>query len=101
MEIHQVNPAYSSVIGRVKFMERYGLTVHQAAALVLARRMLGCSDAFFENHQNRWYPSNTRVILGGVEWADKFGNLSRRLWGWPYAGPTDSLTVRRCERLNL
>ena len=26
VEIHQVNPAYSSVIGRVKFMERYGLT---------------------------------------------------------------------------
>ena len=44
VEVHQVNPAYSSVIGRVKFMERYGLTVHQAAALVLARRMLGCSE---------------------------------------------------------
>ena len=38
VEIHQVNPAFSSVIGRVKFMERYGLSVHQAAALVLARR---------------------------------------------------------------
>ena len=44
VEVHQVNPAYSSVIGRVKFMERYGLTVHQAAALVLARRLLGCSE---------------------------------------------------------
>ena len=44
VEIHQVNPAYSSVIGRVKFMERYGLSVHQAAALVLARRLLGCSE---------------------------------------------------------
>ena len=33
------------VIGRVKFMERYGLTVHQAAVLqVLARRSLGCSE---------------------------------------------------------
>ena len=40
----QVNPAYSSVIGRAKFMERYGLSVHQAAALVLARRLLGCSE---------------------------------------------------------
>ena len=40
VEVFQVNPAYSSVIGRVKFMERYGLTVHQAAALVLARRLL-------------------------------------------------------------
>ena len=44
VEIHLVNPAFSSVVGRVKFMERYGLTVHQAAALVLARRLLGCSE---------------------------------------------------------
>ena len=44
VEVHQVNPASSSVIGRVKFMERYGLGVHQAAALVLARRLLGCSE---------------------------------------------------------
>ena len=44
VEVNQVNPAFSSVIGRVKFMERYGLTVHQAAALVLARRLLGCSE---------------------------------------------------------
>ena len=44
VEIGQVNPAYSSVIGRVKFMERYGLSIHQAAALVLARRLLGFSE---------------------------------------------------------
>ena len=44
VEVRQVNPAFSSVIVRVKFMERYGLSVHQAAALVLARRLLGCSE---------------------------------------------------------
>ena len=44
VEVHQVNPAFNSIIGRVKFMERYGLSVHQAAALVLARRLLGCSE---------------------------------------------------------
>ena len=44
VKVHQVNPAFSSVIGRVKFMERYRLTVHQAAALVLARHLLGCSE---------------------------------------------------------
>ena len=44
VEVCDVNPAFSSVIGRVKFMERYGLSVHQAAALVLARRLLGCSE---------------------------------------------------------
>ena len=44
VEVHQVNPAFSSLIGRVKFMERYGLSAHQAAALVLARRLPGCSE---------------------------------------------------------
>ena len=44
VEIKAVNPAYSSVVGRVKFMERYGLTVHQAASWVLARRSLGYSE---------------------------------------------------------
>ena len=44
VEVFQVNPAFSSIIGRAKFMERYGLSVHQAAALVLARRLLGCSE---------------------------------------------------------
>ena len=50
VEVHQVNPAFSSVVGRVKFMERYGLSVHQAAALALpvgcsVARLLGCSVA--------------------------------------------------------
>ena len=44
VQVYQLNPAFSSVIGRVKFMERYGLSVHQAAALALARRLLGCSE---------------------------------------------------------
>ncbi len=44
VEVFEVNPAYSSVIGRVKYMERYGLSVHQAAALVLARRLLSCRE---------------------------------------------------------
>ena len=44
VEVYQVNPAFSSIIGRVKFMERYGLRVYQAAALALARRLLGCSE---------------------------------------------------------
>ncbi len=44
VEVHQANLAFSSIIGRVKFMECYGLSVHHAAALVLARRLLGCSE---------------------------------------------------------
>ena len=44
VEMVGVNPAFSSVMGRVKYMERLGLSVHQAAAYVLARRLLGYSE---------------------------------------------------------
>ena len=44
VEVREVNPAFSSLMGRVLFMERYGLSVDQAAALVLSRRLLNCSE---------------------------------------------------------
>jgi IS605 OrfB family transposase len=37
----KVNPAYTSVIGRFKYMKKYGLSVHESAAFVIARRGLG------------------------------------------------------------
>jgi IS605 OrfB family transposase len=42
--IKQVNPAFTSLIGRVKFAKRYGLTIHQAAALTIGRRYLCFSE---------------------------------------------------------
>jgi len=44
LEVITRNPAYTSVIGRAKFAERYGLGVHHAAALVIARRALNLSE---------------------------------------------------------
>ena len=44
VDLRAVNPAYTSVIGRVKFARRYGLTVHQAAACVIGRRFLRLSE---------------------------------------------------------
>jgi IS605 OrfB family transposase len=40
----RVNPAYTSIIGRTKFAARYGLTVHAAAALAIARRAMKLSE---------------------------------------------------------
>jgi IS605 OrfB family transposase len=42
--LKQINPAYTSLIGRVKFANRYGLSIHHAAALVIARRFLKLSE---------------------------------------------------------
>jgi|TARA_B110000211_G_scaffold207660_1_gene243628 IS605 OrfB family transposase len=44
IECLEVNPAYTSVIGKCKFMTRYGLSSHQAAALAVARRALKFSE---------------------------------------------------------
>ena len=46
IQIYRVNPAFTSIIGRVKFAIKYGLTVHQAAALAIARRACGYSERF-------------------------------------------------------
>lgn len=41
VEVIEVNAAYTSVIGQMKFMKRYGLSSHGSAACVIARRGLG------------------------------------------------------------
>ena len=78
VEVHQVNPAFSSVVGRVKFMERYGLSVHQAAALVLARRSLG----FSERIPRRW----VAPIGNGVQVAFTVPVRKRVKHVWTYWG---------------
>jgi hypothetical protein len=40
----RINPAFTSLIGRVKFARRYGLSVHRAAALAIARRAMQLSE---------------------------------------------------------
>ncbi|MBC7472676.1 MAG: IS200/IS605 family element transposase accessory protein TnpB, partial [Candidatus Sericytochromatia bacterium] len=40
LEVIEVNPAYTSKIGKFKYQDLYKLTTHQAAALVIARRGL-------------------------------------------------------------
>jgi IS605 OrfB family transposase len=44
IEVRQVNPAFTSLIGRVKFATRYGLSTHHAAALCIGRRFLNLSE---------------------------------------------------------
>ena len=78
VEVHQVNPAFSSVVGRVKFMGRYGLSVHQAAALALARRLLGCSERI----PRRW----VAPVGNGVQVAFTVPARKRVKHVWTYWG---------------
>jgi IS605 OrfB family transposase len=42
--LYKVNPAYTSVIGMIKFMPMYGLNSGTAAAMTIARRAIGYSE---------------------------------------------------------
>ena len=42
--LHKVNPAFTSVIGMIKFMPKYGLNSGTAAAMTIARRAMGYSE---------------------------------------------------------
>jgi IS605 OrfB family transposase len=44
VEVIEVNPAYTSVIGAVNFAQVKGISVHQGAAYAIARRALGLSE---------------------------------------------------------
>ena len=44
IEVIEVNPAYTSVIGAVNYAQAKGISVHQGAAYAIARRGLGLSE---------------------------------------------------------
>src|SRR5690606_11652271 len=44
VEVIEVNPAYTSVIGAVNHAQRRGVSVHQGAAIAIARRGLGLAE---------------------------------------------------------
>jgi IS605 OrfB family transposase len=44
IKTYTINPAFTSIIGKVKFAQRHGLSNHHAAALVIARRACNYSE---------------------------------------------------------
>jgi len=71
VEVRRVNPAYSSKIGRQKYARRYGLSVHLAAALVLARRA--------QRFRDRYVPSGRGHSLSTCK--DRCGHVWARVEG--------------------
>jgi IS605 OrfB family transposase len=60
VEIIEINPAFTSVIGAVKFKSGYGLSTHAAAAVTIARRGL-----FFKETIRTRSKSIEAAISGG------------------------------------
>jgi IS605 OrfB family transposase len=78
IELIAVNPAYSSIIGLVKYLRMYGLASDESAALVIARRAMNKSEkiprsltAYFEvNSQkhvwSQWSQLNKQIKRSAV-----------------------------------
>ncbi|MDJ0531561.1 MAG: hypothetical protein QNJ70_03545 [Xenococcaceae cyanobacterium MO_207.B15] len=69
IQVIEVNPAYSSLIGMVKFMSLYGLNSGRAAAFVLARRGLRLSELCCESvtpYCSQWIVISTYGLIGRV-----------------------------------
>ena len=83
VEVIFVSPAFSSVIGMVKYMPKYALSSGTAAAMVIARRALG----FKERIPKEWLtrlsfsaePVDSELDGFGVRWKT-ISNLIREKW---------------------
>jgi IS605 OrfB family transposase len=42
--VFEVNPAYTSQGGKMKYMKRFGISIHEAASFVIARRAMGFKE---------------------------------------------------------
>ncbi|OAD19997.1 hypothetical protein THIOM_004328 [Candidatus Thiomargarita nelsonii] len=89
MRLYKVNPAFTSVIGRVKYASRYGLTVHHAAALVIALRLCRFYFTSFRYFVSERAPSGCRneVLIpnnkgGHVTFPLPVRNRVREVWSF-------------------
>ena len=55
IELFEINPAFTSVIGRLKYQKRYRLGIHQAASLVIARRGFCCKERAISKKRSKEY----------------------------------------------
>ena len=66
--VRKVNPAYTSQIGKFKYMRMYGLSVHQAAAFAIARRGLNLNDPI-PNDMKHMIPEKLAVKNDWTQWS--------------------------------
>lgn len=70
IELIKINPAYTSQLGELKYQDRFGLTRHHAAAMVIARRGLGFKESSpktvfqFNNGSVRLHRSQDLMVGG-------------------------------------
>ena len=68
LEVRKVNPAYTSQIGKLKFMRQLGLSIHEAAAYAIGRRAMDIEDQV-PNSLVHLIPEKTRKKHYWSHWA--------------------------------
>jgi IS605 OrfB family transposase len=73
-KIKKVNPAYTSVIARFKYKDMYGMSTHEAASFVIARRGLGLDEkipTYLLEYVQRIVKIHVKSALGSMEETEK------------------------------
>ena len=98
IEVCEVNPAYSSVIGQYKFKDRYGMSTHNAAALVIGRRSLDFGESLPSQLQGT-LPLSVRN-RGGHVWS-QWAVVSRKVSAARAARRRSAIPDKRESRSSL
>jgi len=81
----EVNPAYTSMLGRFLYTKRYGISTHQAAAYVIARRYLNFEERFYSKNLSFIYKDRSchlELPEGMIKEQDKLKPF--QFWGKLY-----------------
>jgi IS605 OrfB family transposase len=93
IEVIEVNPAYTSKIGKFKYQNKYKLTTHQAAAFVIARRgLLSYSKVVEVKDKNGDIKNKTIIIV------NKEKTISNRCSKY-YSFELPARTIQRKENI--
>jgi IS605 OrfB family transposase len=89
IQVIEVNPAYSSLIGLIKFMSLYGMNSATAAALVLVRRAMRLSErppartAYQETESRKHVWCHWRNVAKRVKGSNRHSFYQPRLTAYP------------------
>ena len=102
IEVFDVNPAFTTLIGKIKFAVRYGLSNHLSAALAIARRYMKVSEK--PPHQKKVFFFDAKGSMRAFLLPER--NRKKHLWSFlkeisekiktmdvPYFGATKSRSL--------
>ena len=83
--VYEVNPAYTSLIGYIKYAKKYGISRHMAAAYVIARRTYAIEELFQEIEQVivKNQIKTISVLVDRETCANYYEYCNRNLKGFP------------------